>query len=604
MVLAASGSNSAAGATMKSAAQSNTKSTGPGGPNGPNSGPSVNGSGPRGPTGPSNSQPRSSPAGNAGGGPGASSRTSGNGGLGQGGQGSGVGSGGGLGGGNKGPSGPNGPNSGPSTNRGPTNSAQANGDMGYKGGPPNAAAAKASAALNAGLGKPVTGALNTQRAIGVGGAALGSFKTATEPVVRNYLSSPQSLADQQAGWSNLARTAQARLMARDALALKGPTYPMTPQGVFGPRANAGAKYLSQAHNLGMITTGMPSELSGMPKRSIGTYSGYGTFNVPNVPPRNTTVVTKNSTYSPVTALPDGTLVSSNQVSEVYKTPQTLAASMARPPSPAMSVFSDLGVRRTMNPQERILAVEDVPPLGTSVQGGLGVLGISSPVNSIQPLNVPSQSTREQRDMFYGGGPTPPSLATVPDYAQSTYTGRAPSVPSWQQSAYVGPEPSGPIGAVMRDEPYNMPVKPYGAKTANAIDAVVRPLPVIGQINDVLKLGKKSAGNIFVDEENKLANMTPEQRERYRTYYANQRANAPGQGDTSRGSRYDSTALQAYRNATSPAPDTPTTDAPSGPWEADALAYGYSSDQLKDPETRALIKQLWEMGFIPKTTKAS
>lgn len=592
MVLAASGPSSAAGATIKSASQSVSRSTGPGGPNGPNSGPSSSGSGPRGPAGPSNSQPRSSPAGNAGGAPGSTSRTS-NGGLGQGGQGNS-----GYGGSYGGPGGPSGPNSSPSTGggfKGSTTSsigsaassqrasAQSSGNMGYVGGPPNAAAARASAALNAGLGRSTAGALNTSQAIGVGGsvvrspsgAALGSFRTATEPVVRNYLSSPQNIADQQAGWSNLSQRARANAVARDVLGRPGMVTPSAPSGQFGPRTNAGSKYLRDAMQMGMITTGMPSELSGLPKQPQGTYSGYGNFNVPNTTPMS---IRSASFAAPA--------VSGNNESIVFKTPPSTSV-------PSWQQGSYAG------PEERILAVEDVPPLGTSVQGGLGALGISSPVQSVQPLRVPALSTREQRDEFYGGGPSAPrqvtSGTTLPSNQQSTYTGPvAPVAPA-----------STPIDGVMKDEAYSYPVKPYGKARQQSIDAAVGVVPVIGQINSGLGAFGYSAGNIFVDEENKLANMTPEQRARYRSYWSDKRANSPGRGDESRGSRYESTALQAYRNS-STASNKPTSgnNVAAGAWEADAKTYGYSEAQLKDPETRGLIKQLWDMGFIPKTAPAA
>lgn len=571
MVLAASGPSSAAGATMRSASQSNTPV----------------GSGPRGPSGPSNSQPRSSPAGNAGGAPGSVSRTPG-GSIGQGGQGGSYG----------GPGGPNGPNSSPSTGGGfkgsttssigsaassQRSSAQSSGNMGYVGGPPNAAAARASAALNAGLGRPTAGALNTSQSIGVGssvvrspsGAALGSFRTATEPVVRNYLSSPQNIADQQAGWSSLSQRAQANAVARDVLGRPGMVTPSAPSGQFGPRTNAGSKYLRDAMQMGMITTGMPSELSGMPKQPQGIYSGYGNFNVPYTAPMS---IRSASFAAPA--------VSNLNESVVFKTPPATSV-------PSWRQGSYVG------PEERILAVEDVPPLGTSVQGGLGALGITSPVQSVQPLRVPALSTREQRDEFYGGGPSAPrqvtSGTTLPSNQQSTYTGPvAPIAPA-----------STPIDGVMKDEAYSYPVKPYGKARQQSIDAAVGVLPVIGQINTGLGALGYSAGNIFVDEENKLANMTPEQRERYRSYWSDKRANSAGRGDESRGSRYESTALQAYRNSTSATNKlTSGNKGSGGAWEADAKTYGYTEAQLKDPETRGLIKQLWDMGFIPKSTPAS
>jgi hypothetical protein len=153
---------------------------------------------------------------------------------------------------------------------------------------------------------------------------------------------------------------------------------------------------------------------------------------------------------------------------------------------------------------------------------------------------------------------------------------------------------------MRDEPVNFPVKPYGSGTQKAIDAGVGTLPIVGPLNTALGLFGKSAGNIFVDEENKLANMTPEQRERYRSYWSEQRANAIGRGPENKGQQpFVSPGVPPSLSVSS----TPQQGAPTT-WENDALAYGYSPEQLKDGQTRALIKQLWDMGFIPKTPTTS
>lgn len=45
------------------------------------------------------------------------------------------------------------------------------------------------------------------------------------------------------------------------------------------------------------------------------------------------------------------------------------------------------------------------------------------------------------------------------------------------------------------------------------------------------------------------------------------------------------------------------DSASTAWKQDALAYGFTDEQLRDPEIAAYIKQLWEMGWIPKTAEA-
>lgn len=678
MVLAATGPSSAAGATMKSASQSVSRSTGPGGPNGPNSGPSSSGSGPRGPAGPSNSQPRSSPAGNAGGAPGSTSRTS-NGGLGQGGQGNS-----GYGGSYGGPGGPNGPNSSPSTGggfKGSTTSsigsaassqrasAQSSGNMGYVGGPPNAAAARASAALNAGLGRSTAGALNTSQAIDVGGsvvrspsgAALGSFRTATEPVVRNYTSSPVSpdtayqMRFNPGTTANIDRIVGAKVVSQNPgvrwganpdygqignlynqtisgeAAFKGPKAPldqmsvansianrmrMASEGVglpgnFPPNAtynqvmrgfdannlrrtgtfvdNYNNQGLNRQISYGTTALGSLSPNAGLNQaktnpavaQDMAGYYGTTPQNVTNV--ANATHYYNAGVVTPSWAdnLRDVGKFGSHRFGTADVSPQKVADLGYRAATMSSGGLLD-SIQQTMAPQTDLFTKTN--------------LEVSPPQTS-----VPSWYQGD-----YTGRPTN-TATTVPSNRQSTYTGRPTTLPSNQQSTYTGPvapvaPASTPIDGVMKDEAYSYPVKPYGKARQQSIDAAVGVLPVLGQINSGLGAVGYSAGNIFVDEENKLANMTPEQRERYRSYWSDKRANSPGRGDESRGSRYESTALQAYRNS-STAAKKPTSgnNGAGGAWEADAKTYGYSEAQLKDPETRGLIKQLWDMGFIPKAT---
>jgi hypothetical protein len=58
-------------------------------------------------------------------------------------------------------------------------------------------------------------------------------------------------------------------------------------------------------------------------------------------------------------------------------------------------------------------------------------------------------------------------------------------------------------------------------------------------------------------------------------------------------------------ATLSEPATMSTIAPAAEpvntsWKQDAMAYGFTPEQLNDPEIAAYIKQLWEMGWIPQT----
>lgn len=638
MVLAASGPSSAAGATMKSASQSTSPSTGPGGPNGPNSGPSKNTSsspsgtqGPGGPNGPNSS----------------------------------------LGGGNKGPSGPNGPNSGASIGggyKGPTTSqigsaasaqqasAQASGQMGYKGGPPNAAAAKASAALNAGLGRPaVSGALNTSSSIGVGGAvarspggaALGSYMTASEPVVRNYTSGPVSpdvayqMRYNPGTSANIDRIVGAKVVGTNPGVKWGanPDYGqignLYNQTVSGEAAFRGPKAtLDQMSVANTIANRMrmASEGVGLPGNfpPNATYNqvmrGFDANNLRNtgtfVDNYNTQGFDRQLSYGN-TAL--GSLSPNAGLNQAKANPaaaQEVADYLGMSPENVRNVanathyynsgvvtpswaksLSDVGKFGSHRFGTADVTPQQVANLG---QRAASVMASGSLLDNIR------QTVAPQTDLFTKTNlQVSPPQNSVPSWYQSDYTGRPATVPSWQQSTYTGPSApitpaSTPVNGVIREEAYSYPVKPYGSTRQKTIDAAVGVLPVVGTINTALSPFGYSAGNIFVNEENKLANMTPEQRDRYRSYWSDKRANSPGRGDESRGSRTDSTALQAYRNSTTDAikPTSGNKGSSKGAWEADAKAYGYSAEQLKDPETRALIKQLWDMGFIPKTAPAS
>lgn len=647
MVLAATGPSSAAGATMKSASQSNTPA----------------GTGPRGPTGPSTSQPRSSPMGGA---PGSVSRTPGSGGLGQGGQSSGIGS------GYGGPSGPNGPNSGPSTGsvgggyKGSTTSqigsaasaqrasAQAQGQMGYKGGPPNAAAARASAALNAGLGRPTAGALNTSQSIGVGsgvvrspsGAALGSFRTASEPVVRNYTSGTVSpdvayqMRFNPGSAANIDRIVGAKVVSQNPgvnwganpdYGQIGNLYNQTISGeaIFrGPKATLDQMSVANtiANRLRMASEGVGLPGNFPPNatynqvmrgfdannlRNTGTFvNNYNTQGFDRQVSYGTTALGSLSPNSGFNQAKTNPAVAQDMASYYGTTPENIAnvanathyynAGVVTPAwAKNLRDVGKFGSHRFGTADVSQQQVADLGYRAASMSGG-------SLLDSIQQTFAP------KTDLFTKTNLETPQTS-VPSWYQSDYTGprrTETTVPSYRQSTYTGPVApiapvSNPIEGVMKDEAYSYPVKPYGSTRQKTIDAAVGVLPVIGQINTGLGALGYSAGNIFVDEENKLANMTPEQRERYRSYWSDKRANAPGRGDESRGSRTDSKALNAYREATNVTGkrSSKPKDA-SGSWEADAKAYGYSAEQLKDPETRALIKQLWDMGFIPKKAPAA
>lgn len=656
MVMAASGSKSAAGATMKSAAQSNTKTA----------------TGPRGPTGPSNSQPRSSPAGNAGGGPGSVSRSNPS------------ASQGGGGGSNRG-------NVSTTSRIGSAASAQRMSSQqgsAATSSAPNAAAAKASAAyrtsgaLNAGLGRdpsPISGALNTSRSI----AAPPALPQARTPAqVQNYLGSAtatpfggyqygpgQMYSDPYRSRSalnsvlnNSKLAGHSPMQTSDAvLRSAGMTNPMARAGVLGTFDHESAGFnptalgdQGTAYGLGQWRgprqTGLQKYSAGMglPTGTVGVQTAYALTEMGRAFPKTlnslqaaqdvpSAVRAMNAYEKPrgyvaggdptavagwadrlarssaalasvtkdQSRIPAGTTATAFTKDQSRLTPEVpvLTANAARVPTtndvPSWRQSTYTG------PQERILAIEDVPPLATTAQGGLGVFGVSSPLPSQRPISVPMESTTAQRNAFYGGGLAPrpgltqgtgygtfngPTIVTTPDPNASL-----PNYAGFRQFA----QPASPPIPRPRPEPQNYPVKPYGAKTKALINAPLGLIPYAGEVNTGLATVGYSVGDYIVNEQNKLANMTPEQRERYRQYWADRRSeDSQGGGAANRENLNVPSASRTPQVTRAPA-ETPV----SGNWQADALAYGYSEAQLKDPEIRALIKELWDMGFIPKTSSA-
>lgn len=661
MVLAASGSKSAAGATMRSAQQSNSNTK-------------ANTTNPRGPTGPSNSQPRSSPAG--GGSPGAVSR-------GNYGTNASSWSGGGGGGGNNrstasprsGVQGSVSPTSGNSRGSNPVSTT------------PNAAAAKASQALNAGLGRPSVpsrglGTYTTN--LGVGGAALGSFKSVNDVALRNYVGPSlrgatgpngefryqpsnygtayqvaQRLRDAYPSrWGRYSQTSATNAVNRlsqslpgeadvnrypagamnnlgrvginkvvggrtlgemlsdmDTTGIRGGTsaFAMPGPNSMGMTTNWADRQLGNAYNtlaLGSINEALDNKGVSPQARNASNFVAAGTRMVPGVNPvgdpvygtqfgsdpnwgtriadRNAQAVQRASIASENRSFIDSAL-------DAFKSPVASLKDQDRLPNEATPPLASPTVQGNTT-------TIPVTPRATSVGGGLGIQAYNASVPSYRVVGTPAESTTAQRNAFYGS--TPPAASTYSGYG--TFNG--PTIVTTPDPRADDPNYAGWRQTVVPAEParvYDYPRKPYGTKTKTLINAPLGLVPIVGDINTGLSLAGYSVGDYIVNEENKLANMTPEQRDRYRAYWAEKRANAPGRGPENRGSR--DLAMRSDPPPTRPKEPTQTSR-PSKPasstWEADAKAYGYTDAQLKDPETRDLIKQLWEMGFIPKSNPST
>lgn len=650
MVMAASGSKSAAGATMRSAASAKSAAQ------------SNASSGPRGPTGPSNSQPRSSPAGNSGGSPGSVSRSNP----------SGSRNGGGNSGGSSGYAGGGASSTsriGSAASAQRMSSAQASSATSSA---PNAAAAKASAAyrtsgaLNAGLGRnpsPISGALNTSRSI----AAPPSLPNTRQPAqVQNYLGSGtatpfggyqygpgQMYADPYRSRAALGSVLNnAKLAGMDprqtsdaVLRSAGMTNPMARAGVLGTFDHESAGFNPNAFGdqgtayglaqwRGPRQAGLQKYSAGMgqPTGTVGVQTAYALTEMGRAFPKTlnslqaaqdvpSAVSAMNAYEKPRGYVPGGdpTVVagwadrlarSNAALANVTKdqsrvpageTAQALVKDQSRI-LPSVPVLTANGARvPPSNTQERVLAVEDVPPLGTSAQGGLGVFGVSSPVASQRPLSVPSTSTTAQRNAFYGGGPTPPR-------APSTYSGygtfNGPSIVTTPDPNASLPNYGGYRQFVDPATPPNVPPsqrEPLIDTTKTPYKAFKTGVDILG--NGVFPGVGTAMNKAVAWDLERINQMTPAEQAAIKARWAQEQRTYQS-GNTNEAGRNDRPAMSMPASAPSaPQVASQPTDTASANWQSDALAYGYSQAQLNDPEIRALIKELWDMGFIPKTSSA-
>lgn len=235
------------------------------------------------------------------------------------------------------------------------------------------------------------------------------------------------------------------------------------------------------------------------------------------------------------------------------------------------------------PVERILEIEDVPP-ATSVGGGLGVMPYNASVASQRLLWAPRESTTEQRNTFYGSPtPTPPIPRMRPSPA-------APPIPRMRPVQTISPT-NGEVS-----------VNPSQDGIAFPNPANTPAWKVAQGLADSMLPG----GGLLLSGANKLmekrwSKMTDAERTAQIAKWDNQNRQYLS-GTLPDGERKTSENTRPKR-FTDASPSEDSTSTPDTSWEADALAYGYTSSQLSDKETRDLIKQLWEMGFIPKVTAA-
>lgn len=197
------------------------------------------------------------------------------------------------------------------------------------------------------------------------------------------------------------------------------------------------------------------------------------------------------------------------------------------------------------------------------------------------------------------------------------TAEAPTAPSKDQERLVTGDVEAPVFTPGRGTPVlslaevqpplsRQPTSPapsemQEAVTKHGLNLAAGLMPVVGPLNAIGGLFGYSLGDMAVNEQRRVAAMSPAERAAYearRAQIAASGASAPG----GKGGDNKMPTAGGNQGPSKGGNKSPNTDSASDSgWKADALKYGYSEAQLKDPEIAALIKQLWDMGFIPKSS---
>ena len=198
-------------------------------------------------------------------------------------------------------------------------------------------------------------------------------------------------------------------------------------------------------------------------------------------------------------------------------------------------------------------------------------------------------------------------ANVPSWRQSSYTGRENVVPSYAQSTYTGP-----IDTVMNTPDPITPAAspsepdiPFPVSTDSMGYKVWRGLTRVG---DSLFPGSGMMLRAMDDDlRERWPSMTNEERQALIDKW--ERQNRPSMSNASyvTGGSYepkrggDGPIVRPMIRPEEPSKNkAPKKEAEDASWKQDALAYGFTEAQLKDPEIAAYIKQLWDMGWIPNS----
>lgn len=294
-----------------------------------------------------------------------------------------------------------------------------------------------------------------------------------------------------------------------------------------------------------------------------------------------------ATSSPTTAAglnaPYSNLLEKGDLQQVYRPPAT-------PVSIANGVVGGYGV--TALPNQPSYAVA----------GGQGILAVDN-LNLRGPSIVPSSNAQVAN--------------VVPSWQQSTYSGPPTQVATRSLSPIDSvinvPDPVEPASFTPPQTTTAQAPIPYPVDTEGLGYKVWRGLTHVGDA--LLPGGGMMLRAMDDDLRQRWPSMTNEQRQALiDKWNAN---NNPGNlgspsgnwvsgGPDSGGSGGGGNKGQ-YQEASNKPPAKPT-QAPEKPqentsWKKDALAYGFTAEQLKESQIAAYIKQLWDMGWIPKTATA-
>ena len=266
------------------------------------------------------------------------------------------------------------------------------------------------------------------------------------------------------------------------------------------------------------------------------------------------------------------------------------APVAASPPALNQPYSNIGAKGNLQP---------TAPAQSSQYAGYGNFNVpvGGPQGVQQTYNVPGGAGVVAMNNLTFGPPTPPAqpqvVNVVPSYEQSTYTGPIQTVMSEPDVPSVPPSQEGePIP--YPGDPNDLGYKIWRGGTYVADALLPGGGSLLRNMDDTLRERWATMTN---DERQALMDQW-DRNNSYGTQSPGNVKSGPSEGPKRGG---DSVQLAGLNTPTSRVSNVaPAVEPSSSTWKQDALAYGFTPEQLKDPETAAYIKSLWEMGWIPNS----